>query len=103
MWLEEFEMVTDKRVRWDLIKYRITQMIIKYSKERACERRKNLSDIETSLKTLEENCSRCPSSENVEQLEILKMEYDSIYEDLSRGAIIRSKATWYEKGEKSNR
>ena len=42
-------------------------------------------------------------SENVEQLEILKMEYDSIYEELSRGAIIQSKATWYEKGEKSNK
>ena len=31
------------------------------------------------------------------------MEYDSIYEDLSRSAIIRSQATWYEKGEKSNK
>ena len=103
MWLEEFEMVTDKRVRWDLIKYKIRQATIKYSKERACERRKKLSGIETSLKTLEENCSRCPSSENVEQLEILKMEYNSIYEELARGAIIQSKATWYDKGEKSNK
>ena len=40
MWLEEFEMVTDKRVRWDLIKYKIRQVTIKYSNERACERRK---------------------------------------------------------------
>ena len=31
------------------------------------------------------------------------MEYDSIYEELARGAIIRSKATWYDKGEKSNK
>ena len=100
MWLEEFEMVTDKRVRCDLIKYKIRQVTIKYSKERACERRKKLSGIETSLKTLEENCSGCPSSENEQ---ILKMEYDSIYEELSRGAIIRSKANWYEKGEKSNK
>ena len=45
MWLDEFEMVTDKRVRWDLIKYRIRQVTIKYSKERACEIRKKLSDI----------------------------------------------------------
>ena len=34
---------------------------------------------------------------------MLKMEYDSIYEQIAKGAIIRSKATWYEKGEKSNR
>ena len=31
------------------------------------------------------------------------MEYDSIYEQIAKGAIIRSKATWYEKGEKSNK
>ena len=32
-----------------------------------------------------------------------QMEYDSIYEQIAKGAIIRSKATWYEKGEKSNK
>ena len=31
------------------------------------------------------------------------MEYDSIYEQIAKGAVIRSKATWYEKGEKSNK
>ena len=34
---------------------------------------------------------------------MLKMEYDSIYEQIAKGAIIRSIATWYEKGEKSNK
>ena len=34
---------------------------------------------------------------------MLKIEYDSIYEQIAKGAIIRSKATWYEKGEKSNK
>ena len=34
---------------------------------------------------------------------MLKMEYDSIYEQIAKEAIIRSKATWYEKGEKSNK
>ena len=43
------------------------------------------------------------SPENLEQLEILKSEYYSIYEYLSQGAIVRSRATWYEKGEKSNK
>ena len=31
----------------------------------------------------------------------LKLEYDSIY--VVQGAIVRSKAIWYEKGEKSNK
>ena len=102
-WLIEFNAVTDKRVLWDLIKYRIRQMSIKYGKERAREKREKVSKIENLLRTCEENCSKCPSNENFEQLEILKIEYDNIYEDLAKGAIIRSKATWYEKGEKSNK
>ena len=34
---------------------------------------------------------------------MLQMDYDSIYEQIGKGAINRSKATWYEKGEKSNK
>ena len=37
------------------------------------------------------------------KLEILRTEYDAFYEHLSVGAIIRSRATWYEYGEKSNK
>ena len=102
-WLDEFKEISDKRVLWDLIKYRIRQVSIKYGKEKARKRREKITDIEASLKTCEENCGRCPSSENLEQLEFLKSEYNSIYEILSQGAIVRSRATWYEKGEKSNK
>ena len=72
IWLHEFKAVTDKRLLWDLIKYRIRQVSIKYSKEKAFKRRKNISDIEASLKANEEKCSSCPSPENIENYEILK-------------------------------
>ena len=55
------------------------------------------------LQTGEEQCSKCPSDENFEQLENFQIEYDNIYEDLAKGSIIRSKATWYEKGERRNK
>ena len=55
------------------------------------------------LQTCEEQCSKCPFDENLEQLQNLQIEYDDIYEDLAKGAIIRSKATWYGKGERSNK
>ena len=38
--LKEFDEVTDKRLLWDLIKYRIRQASIKYSKEKALKKRK---------------------------------------------------------------
>ena len=102
-WLDEFSSVIDKRLLWDLIKYRIRQVAMKYSKEKARQRRKKLSDIEASLRTCEERCNELPSARDQEELEMLQMEYDSIYEQIAKGAIIRSKATWYEKGEKSNK
>ena len=102
-WLAEFSAVTYKRVLWDFIKYRIRQFSIKYSKEKAREKRERVSKIESMLQTCEEQCSKCPSDENFEQLENLQIEYDDIYEDLAKGAIIRSKATWYEKGERGNK
>ena len=103
MWLNEFDEVTDKRLLWHLIKYRIRQVSIKYSKEKARKKRKQMSDIEASLRICEERCNESPTLENQEELELLKMEYDSTYEQITKGAIIRSKATWYEKGEKSNK
>ena len=69
MCLNEFNAyeVTDKRLLWILIKYRIRQGSIKYSKRKSSQ-----------------------------------TDYNSIYEQLAIGARIRSIATWYEKGEKSN-
>ena len=103
LWLDEFKEVIDKRVLWDLIKYRIRQVTINYSKEKARQRRQKISDIENSRKVLEEKCGNNPTTENIEQPEILKLEHENIYEEFSKGANIRSKATWYEKGEKSNK
>ena len=35
VWLNEFDEVTDKRLLWDLFRYRIRQVSIKYSKKKA--------------------------------------------------------------------
>ena len=102
LWLEKFKDIIDKRLLWDLIMYRIRQITIKCSKGKARERRRKISDIEAFLKISEERCGQSSAPENQEEFELLKMEYDSIYEPIAKGAIIRSKATWYEKGEKSN-
>ena len=89
-WREEFSDVSDKRVLWDLIKYRIRQVTIKYSKEKARARRDKLANAESLLRQYEEICSTDPSCENKEKLELAKNEYNSLYEHLSMGAIIRS-------------
>jgi len=86
-WLAEFNEVTDKRV-----------FSINYSKEKAHEKRERIFKIVKMLQTCEEQCSKCPSDENFEQLENLQIDYHDICEELAKGAIIRLKATWYERG-----
>ena len=54
-WLEEFKEVQDKRVLWDLIKYKIRQQTIRYSKTKARERRAKLQNLEKDLKECAEN------------------------------------------------
>ena len=66
-------------------------------------RRNKLVELESKLKESELLCASHPSEKNLEDLEKYNIEYDSIYDYITQGNIIRSKATWYEKGEKNNK
>ena len=96
-WLGEFKDVINKRVLWDLIKYHVRQCTMCYAKEKACKRRQELLQIETSLRQAEERLATDPSEPNLEILEDLKMKYDSHFDYIAKGAIIRSRANWGEK------
>ena len=41
--------------------------------------------------------------QNVEELERIQANYEELYDYITQGAIICSRATWYEKGEKNNK
>ena len=43
------------------------------------------------------------SASNLEALEKLENKYDSHFDYIATGAIVRSRATWYEQGEKNNK
>ena len=79
------------------------QFTMHYAKEKAQKRREELAQIEVSLRQAEERLAIDPSEPNLEILEDLKMKYDSHFDYIAKGAIIRSRANWYEKGEKSNK
>ena len=61
MWLEEFKEVIDKRVLWDLLKYKIRLFTIDYSKIKARSRRVNLTEVEGKLRRCKEKCDAEPS------------------------------------------
>ena len=102
-WLEEFKEVVDKRALWDLLKYKIRQFTIKYSKMKARSRKANLIDLEGKLRCCTAKCDAEPSIENIKELECLQADYDKLYDYITQGAIIRSRVNWYEKGEKNNK
>ena len=103
VWLEEFQEVLDKRVLWDLVKYRIRQCAIEYSKSKARERKEKLQEVEECIKECSHKCDKDLSSQNLEELESLEAEYENLYDFSTQGAIIRSCATWYEMGERNNK
>ena len=86
-WLEEFKEVQHKRVLWDLIKYKIRQQTMRYSKTKARERRTKLQNPEEDLKECTEKCESDPNTKNLEELECLQTEYDSMYDYITQGAI----------------
>ena len=75
-WLEEFKDVVDKRVLWDLLKYKIRQLTINYSKTKARNRTAKVNELEEKLQNRTKTCDNDPSRRNVEDLECLQAEYD---------------------------
>ena len=73
LWNEEFKEVQDPRLFWDLMKYRIRQESIRYSKIKAKERRSKLAELETKLSNCQETCDQNPSTENMNMYEVLKI------------------------------
>ena len=102
-WLAEFGDVSDKGLLWDLIKYKIRQVTMIFSKTKARERRSRLWVIENQLKDCQEIFDTFPTENNAIQLETIKCEYNSLYDHIIQGNVIRSRANWYEYGEKNNK
>ena len=102
-WLEDGKDIQDPSILWDFIKYKIRYETITYSKQKARNRREKLSALEEKIKECTVKCDEHPNPENLNDLEILKTDYDQQYEYIAQGAIIRSRVNWYEHGEKSNK
>ena len=103
IWIEELKDEKDPRLFWNLIKYRTRQETKSHSKSKARERRASLREMEEKLKDIHTLCDQDRSVENINKLDILKTEYDLKYEYIAQGTIARSRARWYELGEKSNK
>ena len=69
--------------------YCVRQFTMHYAKEKAQKRRQELVQNEISLRQAEERLAIDLSEPNLEILEDLKMKYDSHFDYIAKGAIVR--------------
>ena len=62
-----------------------------------------MQEVEECIKECSHKCDKDPSPQNLKQLESLQAEYENLYDFITQGAIIRSRAAWYEMGERNNK
>ena len=93
----------DPRSSWDFLKFKIKEFTRKYSAEKKAAENKTRLHLESKLKTLVNSLSTNASENLLKEYEECKSRLESLYDHITNGLIIRSKVSWYEKGEKSNK
>ena len=87
-------------VIWEILKYDIRKNCIKYSMDRSKVKNADKRKHELIVQKFESN----PSFTSMQEEYVTSKTWlESWYEDSTKGAILRSKADWYENGEKSTK
>ena len=95
--------ITSPQLRWELLKYEIRKFSIHFSKNLAKTRKKYYADIEKEICRIENQNGWEENSQLVDNHDKLLKELEIRSNYITEGIIIRSKAKWYEFGEKSNK
>ena len=72
----ELNMTEDVRIRWEILKYRIRQYSMKYSKTAAEGRRKRQLELESKVRELEARVSAESSTQFMQDYEAAKSELE---------------------------
>ena len=100
-----FDKEQDPRVNWEYLKYKIFRFSKNYDNKKAKQRKKKQLYLENKAINLEKELAQ--SSNMSEALltehEGTQAELENLYDYTADGAILRSKARWYEEGEKNTK
>jgi exonuclease III len=100
---------TNKTLLWDLMKCKMRETCINLASKKNKERKTRHVDLSAKLKEVEERMDALRSNNNKvpnfleEEAETLRREIDEIITHETRGNALRSKATWYEEGDKASK
>ena len=99
---EKYSAVTDLGMKWDVIKMEIRSFTLQYSKKKARIERDKEKDLQIKMNNLQEKLSTSKNDHKLlNEYNAVKAQLDKILNKKIKGTILRSKARWYENGEKT--
>lgn len=91
-------------VRWELLKMKIKNETVQFSKTLAVKRRNNIIEVQNDLNMCESSLAIAPTDVKlIQQREALKFQLDLYEQDKLKSAQIRSKERWIQEGDKNTK
>ena len=101
---EKHKHIADKRLYWEMLKMGIRMFAIRFAKKKAYTERNIELDLLQKLEEMNLRIDATPENSSlVNEARKLQIELDEIAVQRTKGSIIRSRARWYELGEKCNK
>ena len=101
--LKKFNSFDDPRVNGEFLKYKIRQKAKKSADTKSKFQKEKRKHLENEVVHLENELVENNSEPLISEYETAKKELDIIYNHITDGIILRSRARWYEEGEKSTK
>ena len=93
------ENIEDKQQKWERVKLLIKNTSVDFSKRKSKSIKQKICKIEKELESIETSSY---NEIDMNRKRKLEQELDEIYENKTKGAYVRSKAKWIEKGERNS-
>ena len=100
--LDKYEDVKSKKLLWEMIKMEIRSKTIQYSKNRSLNLKRKEIELQEEIQKLDQEiCDNQYLNQNLlNNYELAKKELKDLYDLKGKEAMFRSKARWFEQGEK---
>ncbi len=104
--IEKYKIILEKPntnipLQWDMLKKEIKEYSCSYTKLRAINKKNNIKECEKRINELTERNEKQERKDIKDEIENLTKKLETAYEYKAKGAQLRSKQEWVEKGEKN--
>ena len=102
-WVEQANNLSNDRIKWDWLKFKIKMSSVAFSKKMSRERRTLEEELNSKYQDALNRFQQNPSNVTKQEAEKLKSELEALYDQKVEGIIVRSRARWHEHGEKNSK